>query len=119
MDLGAIVRSAVTLANSVTGSAQVPVTLEAWTGTNDFGEPTYAAPATHQALVEEGSRPHRTRDGNTITVRAHVAFLYPVALSSADRLTLPSGLTGPIVDMGPALVDPATGRGYCAEVFLG
>lgn len=83
---------------------QVEVSHEAWSGKDGYGKPTYAAAVTRSALVQEGTNQVRLVSGETITTRACISFLRPVAVDPRDRITLPSGYTGPIVDNVGALV---------------
>lgn len=84
------------------------VTHEAWIGADAYDKPTYDAPAQLDAVFQEGTRQVRTATGETITTQACVLLLGTVAPNGAagrrepidprDRITLPSGYTGPIVE---------------------
>lgn len=100
----------------------VEVTHEAWVGQDGAGKPIFATAVSRKAMVQEGSIPHkRSAEGDTVVTRAVVAFQDVIEPNGAagrtqepidakDRITLPSGRTGPIADVKDALVDPATGR---------
>lgn len=128
MDLGSIFRSAVATADQVARSAQVAVSHEAWTGADNYSKPTYAAAVSRLAVVSMKQRMRRMPDGREVVQRAVVTFVGPVAANGAagrrepvdprDRITLPSGFTGPILDVEGA-VDPATGAPYTVKVTLG
>ncbi len=98
---------------------------EVWLTQTRRGVAGYAEPVIRRALIVEGQQQHQTLDGRTLTVRACVSILPtaegepPPDVGLRDRLTLPSGLTGPIVDLPPAFVDPATGRAAVRTVWLG
>lgn len=123
-----LIRSGVALADSLTDSLQVSVTHEAFTGLDDTGASSYAAGVSRKAIVERKNRQRVTGDGRTILTSAQITFLRPIAANGAagrqepvdtrDRITLPDGSTDPIADV-EALLDPDTGRGYYAVVWLG
>lgn len=84
------------------------VTHEAWIGSDEYNKPTYDDPVDLEAMYQEGSGQVRTRDGEVIATRACILLLGTVApngttgrrepIDPRDKLTLPSGYTGPIVD---------------------
>lgn len=123
-----LVRSGVALADSLTAPLQGTVTHEAWTATTALGEKTFAAGVGRKAIIELKTRERQTSDGRTILTTAKITFLRPIAahggagrkepIDSRDRLTLPDGSTDPVADVD-ALIDPDTGRGYYATVYLG
>jgi hypothetical protein len=91
----------------------VEVTFEAWVGANDYNEPDFSDPVILMARVSEGAFAVRTTTGEEINVRAFVAFEGELPETTAngspaaprrnpidprDRITLPSGYSGPIVD---------------------
>jgi hypothetical protein len=130
MGLAAAIRTAVAAANAQTASLQVNVIHEAWIGFKDSdGTPDYATPVSRPALVQEGSTPHRRLpDGELITTRATVSFLGPVEPNGAegrqepidprDLFTLPSGLTGPLMEVSGVMIDPSTGRPFLSTFRL-
>ena len=67
------------------------------------------------------TRTFRDKDGGARVSRATITFLFPVAGGTSDKLTLPSGQTGPILRISEGLADPsnADGGGYLTEVLLG
>lgn len=93
---------------------QVEVSHEAWIGQDGYAKPQYDDPVPLSALVQEGTNQVRTLAGETITTKACLSFLRPLTPNGAtgrrepidprDRITLPSGYTGPIVDNAGALV---------------
>jgi hypothetical protein len=129
MALADVIRGGVAGLNTQLATLQVNVTHEAWIGHADgFGGPMFAPPVALLALVQEGTNQKRTPTGETITTRACVSFLQPVPPNGAtgrrepidprDRITLPSGLTGPLVENPGAMVDPSTGRPYISVFWL-
>jgi len=129
MALADVVRGAVASVSALTSGLKVNVTHEAWIGHADaYAGPAYAAPVLLPALVQEGTNQRRLPTGEVITARACVSFLEPVAPNGAvgrrepidprDRVTLPSGLTGPLTENPGAMVDPTTGRPYLSVFWL-
>jgi hypothetical protein len=130
--LSAIVSSGLAAVQAATESLQVSVIHEAFSGQDGLGALRYDAPVLRQALAQEGQHQARTRDGKVVTVRARVSFFpeteivdpeatrpAPPAISPRDRITLPGGLTGPILEIRETLVDPGSGAAYLREVWLG
>jgi len=128
MSLDTIVRSAVSIANSVTSDLQCDVTLEAWTGSSVHGAPTYATAVTIPAIVEMKNRLVKAVNGELVMSKARVTFVRPVTANGAtgrrepidprDRITLPDSETGPILDVD-GLFDSSTNAPYMLSVFLG
>jgi len=126
--LAASIRSTVEAVNAQTTTLQANVVHEAWIGQDDYGVPRYAAPVGRPALIHEGTTQRRLPTGDVITTRACVTFYSPVPSNGAsgrrdpidprDRITLPSGLTGPIVDAPGAGIDPSTGHPYVSVFWL-
>jgi hypothetical protein len=129
MGLAGLVRKSVALANKLTKDLQVPVIHEAWIGNDTtYGTPLYAAPIRRLALVEMKQRTLRSNTGMEITQRATVTFLYPIPANGAadrqepldirDKLTLPSGYSGPIRII-EGLENNYPDSPYLLEVILG
>jgi hypothetical protein len=127
MSLISTIRSAVAVADKVTRPLQSTVAYQRKTGQDVTGAPTYAAAVNLNALIDWKARQVRTVAGILTVSRAVVTFLDAGALSTAtggagiddnDKLTLPDGTTGPILDLG-GFIDPGTGVPVATEVFLG
>lgn len=118
MGFDALVRNGVAMADRLTTDLQASVTHQSWTGYTDEGVPSYATAVTRKALVDWKQKQVRTLAGTVTVSRAEVTFLRPVVVDEKDRIVLPDGTTGPILDMA-GFVDPATGVGYTTAVFLG
>ncbi len=118
MGLESLVASGVALANSLTSDLQHDVVHEAYEGPNDQGAPTYGSAVQRPALVEHRQRQVRGDEGNVVMARAKVSFLHPVRIGPLDRITLPDGTTGPILDI-EGMVNGSTGAPYMLEVWLG
>lgn len=128
MGLAEIVRSGVSIANRVTGSLQATVQHEAWTGVGAYGAPAFDSAATRPAIVEHKTRRRRLESGEEINQVAAVTIIGPIAANGAtgrrepidprDRITLPNGYIGPILDV-QGIVDPSTGLPYMYVVAIG
>jgi len=130
MGLANIVRNAVATADTITKDLQATVTHYAWTGQNDTAAPTYGSGVSRKAIVEMKQRLVRKPNGDEIVARARVMFLaLPTAngasgrrepIDPRDKIVLPDGTTGPILDVtGLVDAESTTGRSYFAEVWLG
>ena len=86
-----------------------------------YGARTFAHSDTLKAIVEPVTQAFRDANGASRVSKATVTFLYSVKIGSSDRITLPSGQTGPILRISEGLADPsnADGGGYFTEVILG
>ena len=118
MGLDDLVRTAIATAKTVTADLQVSVTHAAFSSVDGYGKPSYASGVSRKALVESANRLIRTAAGQEVLSRTKVTFLSPVSVTTKDRITLPDGSTGPILDVR-GLVDPSTSAPYMVEVFLG
>lgn len=122
------VRVGVAIADAVTRPLQPTVSFERCTGWDGEGTLSYAEGVVPlQALVEEKQRNVRTTSGNLTISSVTVTFLDVAALAAAtsgagvqvrDRITLPDGRTGPILNTG-GFVDAGTGQPVATEVYLG
>jgi hypothetical protein len=119
MGLAEVVRGGVALADRLTASLQATVAHEAWSGNNGDGQHSYAESVSVAAVVEEGKKARKLANGDVVMTKAHIIFLRPRQVDPRDRFTLPSGSKGPVVDTDHAVVDPSTGVGYYAGVWIG
>jgi hypothetical protein len=128
MALNDTIASGIATANKITASLQDTVGFEAWTGKDKFAKPTYAASVNYQALIERKQTLRRKMSGEEVAAQTKITIIGPVANTVAtsrhnpidprDRITLPDGTIGPIVDV-QGLVNPGTSEPYMVEVFLG
>lgn len=128
MGLADIVRSGIAIAKNVTADLQVDITLEAWTGSDGYGAPTYAAAVILPAIVVKKQRIIKNPLGEIIKSKHEVTILQPVTANGAtgreepidprDRITLPDESTGPILDV-TGMIDPSTGAPFMPEIWLG
>jgi hypothetical protein len=129
MGLLDVIRSGVKIADKVTKPLQATVSYERCTSTNadGYGAKSYAAAVPLRAIVDWKQKPVRTQAGTLTVTRATVMLLDVAAVVVAtagagigddDRLTLPDGTTGPILDLG-GFLDAGTGQPVATEVMLG
>lgn len=127
MSLLDVVRAGVKIADGVTKPLQPTVTLEVYAGSDSYGTDHYMSPASLRAVVDWKQKQVRTTSGILSVTRASVMFLDVAALAAAtankgiddnDKITLPDGTTGPILDMA-GFIDAGTGQPIATEVFLG
>jgi hypothetical protein len=84
---------------------------------------------TLNAVVDLTRKQRTLTSGRVITVIATLTIVGDVTpngttgrkepIDPRDRITLPDGTTGPIIDAPGAVVDPGTGRGFIHEIMLG
>lgn len=127
MSLLDTLRLGVEIANRVTKSIQAEVIYEKEMGNDPFGTKLYASPVPMDALVDWKQKQLRMQDGTLSVSRASVQFIDIAQLIAAtdgdgidddDRITLPDGTTGPIIDMS-GFIDAGTKLPLATEVFLG
>lgn len=127
MSLLDVLRAGVKIADKVTKPVQPMVSFERYLSVDGYGTKTYASIAPLAAVVDWKQKQVRTMNGILSVSRASVLFLDVAALSKAtggqgiddsDRITLPDGTTGPILDMS-GFIDAGTGHPLATEVFLG
>jgi len=129
MGLADVIRSGVAVINSVTSDLQVTVQHYAWTGNNDDGESTYDTVVNLSAIVQYGKSITLVKEGRELIIKGtSVTVVGPITDNGAsnrqepvdprDRLVLPDGTSGTIVDI-KGVADPSTSAQYIYEVFLG
>lgn len=128
MGLADIVRSGIAIANTITASLQVPISIQRWTGQGQTGAPSYAAAITVQALVEPEKVLRPSGTGGVMALTSKVTILTPLTahgatgrsepLDQRDKITLSDGTTCPISTIGGVVTDPSTNLPYMFEVTL-
>lgn len=127
MGLINVLRAGVKAADRITKPIQVTVTLEHYAGQDVYGDKIYGPPVALRAIVDWKQHQVRTMQGVLSVSRSSVTFLDPRALAAAtngeglddfDRITLPDGTTGPILDMS-GFIDVGTKLPLATEVFIG
>lgn len=133
MSLADIVRTAVSIAESITksGELQESFTLQRWNGDDSYGKPTYAAALTLDGIVDHSARRIRTDAGAETIATATITVLKPFKkltptvtgreepVDKRDKITLASGKSGPILLTNTGLADPDTERPYVVQILLG
>lgn len=127
MGLLKIIRGAVKTADKLTRDLQATTTFERALSSDGAGGITYGTPTALKAIVEDKQEIVRTLSGGLSQSKTHITYLDVAALLAAtggqgikesDRITLPSGETGPILSVG-GFIDAGTGQGMVVEVYLG
>ena len=121
MSTASSIRRAVKTARRSVRGVEVDVTHEHGITRSAYGARTFAHSDVRKAIVEPVTQAFRDTDGASRVSKATVTFLDSVKVGSSDRITLPSGQTGPILRISEGLADPqnADGSGYFTEVILG
>jgi hypothetical protein len=127
MSLLHVVRAGIAVADSVTQPLQATVMFAKYTGSDEYGEAQFADPMPIAAIVDWKQKQLRTQGGILSVSRASVLFIDIKELmkvtnnegvSDEDKIVLPDGTTGPILDMA-GFIDAGTGLPMTTEVFLG
>lgn len=128
MSLLNVVRKGIKVADKVVKSLEAEVSYYRFLGDDDeYGTPRFASAVKLRAIVEWKQRSLRTMTGQLSVSRSSVQFLSIQALVLAtdgegiddnDKIVLPDGTTGPILDMS-GFIDAGTGHPLATEVFLG
>jgi hypothetical protein len=131
MGLGDILRTGIAIADRVTGGSgglQGTVLLYPWEGSGDYGEADFGIAIPVDAIIDERQYKRRLKSGDDVIQRAEITILRPIAPNGAenrrepidtrDKIVLPSGYTGPILDIdGPH--DSLTGAPSMFRIILG
>lgn len=119
--LADLVRNAVATADILISSLQVVVSHSHYSGQDAYGSVTYLPSVPRRAVVDMSSQQLRTSSGELVRVKARVTFTQPLnpPVDSRDRIILPDGSTGPIVNVEGGVVDPLTNRPFETEVWIG
>lgn len=127
MSLLDVLRTGVKIADNVTKSVQADVKFEKYVSGTGEGDKSYTPAVFLKAIVDWKQKQVRTMSGVLSVSRASVMFLDIAALKTAtnnegiddhDKITLPDGTTGPILDMS-GFIDAGSGHPVATEVFLG
>jgi len=128
MSLLDVLRTGVAIANKVTKPVQAKVKFErAVVSSDGYGTISYPTAVYLDAIVDWKQKQVRTASGVLSVSRASVTFVDIAQLKTAtnstgiddnDKITLPDGTTGPILDMA-GFIDAGTGIPLATEVFIG
>jgi len=130
MSLATLLQSGVKIANNLTASLQVKIKREAWIGSDQFGKKQYAAADYLDCIVDETLKEIQNTAGQTIAISATLTIVGDVLPNGAagrrepidprDRITMPDGSIGPIVQSPfGSVINPLTGRGFVQVVMIG
>lgn len=122
-----ILRSGIRIANTLTKGVQSTIIHEPWIGQEVHGDDEYDLPVELLAVIERTNKVI-TQGDEQVTIAAILTFVGDIEPNGApgrrepidprDRITLPDGFTGPVVDI-KGVTDPGTNRGFTTEVLLG
>lgn len=132
MGLSSLIAGAFAAANAAAeglGIAQ-DVVHEPWIGdVNGVGDEIPPTPVTLRALVQMDPAVDRNPRGQAVKLRAIVTFLEPPEpvgvpgrrepIDPRDRIILPDGSTGQIVDIKAGLTNPDTEQPFAVQVSIG
>jgi hypothetical protein len=132
MALNDTIAKVVGIANKVTKDLQGAISHYPWIAQNAFGsvqsQSPFGQPIIRNGIIQQQGRWRQIANGNMVFTYAHIVFLEPFAhieapnrknpIDPRDRLVLPDGTTGPIVDID-GLFNPGTKSPYFCEVWLG
>jgi hypothetical protein len=127
MSLLDVLRVGVKLIDSTTKPLQSVVRFERHVSVSGAGVETYASAVQLKAIVDWKQKLVRTMSGEMVPCVATVIFVDVSALAKAtanngvspeDRITLPDGRTGPILNVA-GFMDPGTARPVASEVYIG
>lgn len=120
MTLRDVIVNAVATAKTLTADLQCTVQYTPKIGVDDFGAPVYGPTVPMQAIVERKQRLVKNREAIDVMSQSYVAFLEQVDIDPQDKIVLPGGDTGPILNWtGMMDSESVAGLTYYAEVFLG
>lgn len=132
-----ILRSGVKIANGLTFGVQSTVSHSAYIGQDGMGKRSYSTAVNRLCIWDSQRKEIKKLSGESIVIAATLTFIGdvpPYAPSSfrlpdgtprrepidpRDKIVLPDGSTGPIIDAPGAVVDPGTGRGFVTVVMIG
>lgn len=133
MGLGGIVRGIVPVIKDIIGGQDGlmdDVTIRYWQrDLDDAGTGDYSDPVAFQAVVIRIQKLVVTSSGQEAMSTSQIIFVEELPahgeagrrepLDERDIITLSDGTTGPILTVGPGLMDQGTHAPYLLEVFLG
>ena len=118
MQFARLARKLIAVGDKLSKSMQTTVKHEAFKSQSDSGKVTYQSAVNRRAIVELDSKLVRTMAGLETRIRARVTFLTETPIDERDKITLPSGMTGPIYLLD-GFVDADTGKSFYTEIGLG
>lgn len=126
-----ILSDGIAIADSITKSLglQPEFTHYAWTGQDGKGKATYAAGVTRKGVIDLTRKQRTSSGGRLITIIATITVLETISANGAagrrepvdprDKIVLPDGTTGPILESPDAPVDPDTSKPFLNTIYLG
>jgi hypothetical protein len=127
MSLLDVLRAGIAVADGILKPLEALVTYERHIGTDGFGTDIWAAPIQMRAICDWKQSQVTTASGGMSLSKVTVTFIDIKAMevatggqgiSDQDRITLPDGTTGPIMNMS-GFIDAITGQPVATDVYLG
>jgi hypothetical protein len=127
MSLLDVLRAGVAIADGILKPLEADVTLERYIGTDGYGSDLWAPPVLMKAICDWKQTQVRSASGTVSMSRVTVTFIdikemeaktNGEGINDQDKITLPDGTTGPIIDMA-GFIDAGTGQPLATDVFLG
>jgi hypothetical protein len=121
MGLSDIVRSGIALADSLTGSLQVPVKHYMYSEAtiDDTGKITWAAPHVRMGIVENARTQQRQKESRDVASDVQVTFPRPFPIDTRDKLVMPDGNGDTVINRVAGVFDPLTNDIYMIQVWIG
>lgn len=126
-----ILSAGIAIADNITKSLglQPFFTHYAWIAQDAKGKVTYANPVTRQGVIDLTRKQRPTSSGRLVNVVATITVIETIAANGAagrrepvdprDKIVLPDGTTGPILEGPDAPVDPDTNAPFLNTIYLG
>lgn len=119
-DFRALIVNGVALANSLTPSLQVAVTIRRAGVKGEFGDPVRTVTYTGKGLLSRESSLVRNSSGAEVKYKTKITILESVQVSEDDLVdyTDSDGITNRVIAV-EGLVDPITAKPYLTKVYIG
>ena len=127
MSLLDVLRSGVAIADGILKPLECDVSVERYGGTDGYGSDYWLPAVSMKAICDWKQTQTVTATGSLSLARVVVTFLdikemvaktNGEGISDQDKITLPDGTTGPILNMA-GFIDAGTGKPLATDVFLG
>jgi len=127
MSLLDVLRSGVAIADGILKPLECDVSVERYGGTDAYGTDVWLPAITMKAICDWKQSQSTTSSGALTLSRVVVTFIdikemvektNGQGISDQDKITLPDGTTGPILNMA-GFIDAGTGKPIATDVYLG
>lgn len=128
MDLTSLVSGAINIANQMTASLQVTISLKRWRGQTGSGEPLYPKTETYTVLLQRENHRMTSPEGQIITVNAtKITFLQPLEadgtagrkepLDPRDLVIFPDKSEHQVIDV-KEFINASTNAPFLSEAWV-